>query len=231
MTDISIGACRARLESLGYAVTSATHPDRIIDQRRHFATRRATFHEIADHPAAVFCYPTAELGCGLPDVAERRLVLLTVTGYLLADAKQAKPVLATLEKFRLLGGPYLERPFGDRVYPLQWNGKEQIYGHRARDTFPEDDTTVRFDQATPEKYVGATVWRDGTGVSPARSVIESAQSAIVSLEGKWTGSLLETPRRNLPELFETDVSEIIAAVERARWLGRPAAVARDQQAA
>ena len=232
MRETTVGAVRARLESLGYACTSHSHPDRIIDQRIHFRTaaRRASFSEISDHEACIACLPTDGFE-HLKDASQRQVVLLTLTAFLLANSKESKPVMSALGK--LLSGPYLQQSFGDRVYLVQYNGEEPLFAsprHRARQTHPDDDETIVFEQATRVGESFGQTYSDG-GI-PLRTVTSmGVQSLYMPLAGRWeNGSPLQVPREKLPELLAADVAGIVGECERARWFGRPSA-AKDAAAA
>lgn len=228
--NISVGATRNRLEELGYAPTSATHPDRILSSPFNPSPRRASWGEVDDHPAGVFCFPTEANGCSLEDAAQRQIVLLTLTAYLLSDSRQTKAVMSVLEERKLTSGPYVVRPFGDRTYPLRYNFKEPISTIRARLAFDDDDATVVFDQAIPPSRWD---YRRTSIGSTVRVALDAEQSQILALDaGEWKqGHLLDTSRRNLPELLNADIREIISDVERARWGARPLAVAKADAAA
>ncbi|MHB1870204.1 MAG: hypothetical protein ACYCT1_05045 [Steroidobacteraceae bacterium] len=217
-TNLTLGATWRRLVDLGYAATSAACPDRLNETH----TRRQSFIALAGDPAAVFCRPTAALGCELEDAEARQLVLLVLTGYLLADAKQAKAVNAVLEEYKLLGGPVCTDSFGNQTRPLRYDGAPIFDGEAtARLAFDDDDSTVLIQHAiAPDRFTSAT---DQWG-NPRRVAASPVGSHLVELDGgEWKGSLLETPRERLPELLPGDVNKLISDVERARWSARPGA--------
>ncbi|MGH8319793.1 MAG: hypothetical protein ACREUL_17790 [Steroidobacteraceae bacterium] len=224
--DITVAGARQRLEALGYACVPSDHPDRQIGSN-YSAPRRGAWGEVARETAAVACWPLANLGLDhLEDCAQRQIALLTVTAYLLSDARQAKAVMSVLEKYRLTSGLHVVRPFGDKVYPLRWEHKEPLASVRTRKCFEDDDTCVEFRQTIPPTRFD--VARTAGGFS-RKVALDQRASHILSLDaGEWkSGDLLSIPRRDLPELLEVDVREIVSDRERARFGARPAAVARD----
>lgn len=221
--DRTLGATWHRLQDLGYAATSATSPDRIVSRFAH-GGNRDSFLSLGDHPAAIMCHPTSANGCALEDAGERQVVALVLTAYLLGEPKQAKAVLAVLEKFELAGGPVRVDGFGNEIRPLQWNGAEPLFDgeYSARLTHDDDDATVLLRHAImPGRFVQRTDEFSRTHVIAA----EPVGTHVIELEGEWkNGALLSTPRSKLPELFKADVRRLIDEVERARWGARPAAV-------
>jgi hypothetical protein len=220
--DFSLGATWKRLHANGYGATSWTHPDRIVDGNRR---QRESFIALAAHPAAVMLHPTTANGAQelLVDCPGREVIDLIVTGYLLADPKQAKPVMSVLEEFRLLGGPVLTDSYLNQHRPLKWAGIWPIFDaeYAARLCFADDDETVLIRHAiAPSRYKST---RDIFG-RESRAALDPIGSHILPLDGEWKGgTLLDTPRDKLPELLAADVAAVITAVERARWEGRPAA--------
>lgn len=218
-TNNTLGATWRRLHEFGYAATSAARPDRLNETH----TRRQSFIALAGDPAAVFCRPTAALGCELDDAENRQVVLLVLTGYLLADKRQAAAVNAVLEQFGLLGGPVCRDDFGNETRPLRYSGAPIFDGEAtARLAFDDDDATVLVQHAiAPDRFASATnQW--GNMQRVAASPIGSH---LLELDGgEWKGAtLLDTPRDRLPELLAGDVNRLIADVERARWNARPGA--------
>ncbi len=220
--DFSLGATWKRLHANGYAATSATHPDRIVDGNRR---QRESFIALGAHPTAVMLHPTRANGAQelLEDCSAREVVNLVLTGYLLADAKQAKAVTSVLEEFRLLGGPVMTDSYGNQHRPVKWAGNWPIFDgeYAARLCFADDDETLLLRHAiAPARY---QTNRDIYG-RESRAALDPIGSHILPLDGEWRGgSFLDTPRDKLPELFAADVAAVITAVERARWEGRPAA--------
>lgn len=225
--DFTVGATRKRLTELGYAVTSETHPDRIVTSFNHRG-RRESMYAIGRHPAAIMCYPTHENGAdeSLDDLDKRQLVTLIVTAYLLSEPKQSKAVLEVLSKSELLTGPYYVSGFGDRCYPIQWNDANPIYDEQlqARSCFASDDRTVLLRQAIAPVYMQG---RNQYGV-PVVGVERETGTHIVPLDAEWKqGHILDIPRRNLPELPRANTRDLIEDIELARWGARPAAAAKD----
>jgi hypothetical protein len=218
--DLTLGATHRRLLGLDYAPTSATHPDRYVTR----PGQRDSFISLSDHPAAVFCRPSAALGCEIEFPEQRQVVLLVLTGYLLADKRQSAPVMAVLEKAGLLSGPCRTDSFENQEYPLRYNGAPIFDGDAAaRLTFDNDYATVFFKHAiAPGRHIQHT---DNWGRVDMRAA-EPIGSHVIELSGDWkNGDLLTVPRDRLPELLQADVTRIISDVERARWDARPAAAA------
>ncbi len=143
--DTSLGATYRRLLDLGYSPTSATSPTR--EDRYARAGRRESFIALADDPAAIQCHPTPANGAHesltAADCAAREVPVLELTAYLLADAKQAKAVLAVLADAGLLGGPVRTDDFGNQLRPLRWSGTAIFDDeYSARLTHDSDDVTV-----------------------------------------------------------------------------------------
>lgn len=221
MPDMTLGATWRRLIELGYSPTSATHPDRIINSYRG---ERESFIALSAHPAAVMLHPTPANGSheSLSDCDRREVVGLVLTAYLLADARQAKAVQAVLDQYGLLAGPYRVDNFGNRVYPLAWNGSAVFEGeYSCRLAFEDDDRTVFLEHAlAPERFVQHT----SSAGRPSRVPLDPVGTHVVELAGEWkNGSLLETPRDRLPELLAADLPRLISDCEAARWESRPAA--------
>lgn len=217
--NLTLGATYRRLHDLGYAATSATHPDRIVS--RH-AAERDSFIALSDHPAAVFCRPTAALGCELDYPEERQLVLLVLTGYLLSDKRAATAVREVLDKHGLLSGLVRTDSFGNEERPLKYSGPPIFDGEAAaRLTFDDDYATLFFKQAiAPNRYIQH--W-DNYGRMDSRAATPIG-SHVIELDGEWrNGTLLDTPRDRLPELLQADITRIISACELARWGARPLA--------
>lgn len=226
--DLTIGAVRSRLEAAGYAITSATHPDRFASQQWRTMGQKQSLEWMADHPAAIVTYPSA-FHCqefkNVPDtVRARGLVLMTLTAYLAADPRQLKAVITALERYKLTSGPYRVDDFGNRTYPLQWNADSKLTSREARRVFPDDDATVVFEQSTAQQNYTTTTNHIGQVVSYPTDEIGTF---TLPLSGEWHGSLLDTPRKNLPELFNGNLSDIIGDVERARWGARPLLLAKE----
>jgi hypothetical protein len=218
--DLTLGATHRRLLGLNYAPTSAIHPDRYVTR----PGQRDSFISLGDHPAAVFCRPSAALGSELDYPEERQVVLLSLTGYLLADKRQWPAVKEVLEKFGLLSGPCRTDSFGNEEHPLRYSGAPILDGEAAaRLTFDNDYATVFFKHAiAPGRYIQHT---DSWGRMDQRAA-EPIGSHVIELSGDWkNGDLLTVPRDRLPELLQADVTRIISDVERARWDARPAAAA------
>lgn len=223
--DLTLGATHRRLHDLGYAATSATNPDRIVGRTAH-SWQRDSFLLLREHPAAVMCYPTTGNGASeaLDDLECRGVLSLIITAYVLADAKQWKPIAAVLGDY--LCGPYRIDSFGNRLHPLRWNGKPIFDGdHGARLCFDDDDATVFFEHAiAPNRYVDRT----DSYARVQRVAAEPIGSHVISLDGDWkSGSLLDTPRDKLPELLGAELQRLVSDIERARWDGRPAAAQKD----
>ena len=230
--ETTILATRRKTEELGYAIGSTTNPDRMRGIHFSDGGRRLALWSIVNDPAGVLTYPTAYWAPELdhePNAAlSRGIVLLIVTAYLQSDPKQFKAVLSVLERHKLTSGPVRIDDFGNKTYPLQWNFHEPLWkDNAARSAHPDDDATVIFkQQAVPhQRYRNDLVNQWGGSVQVP---LDEVGSHILPLDGEWKqGHLLDTPRRNLPELFESDVSEIIADVERVRWGARPAANSKE----
>lgn len=226
--DTTVGATLKRLLALGYAVTSATHPDRVLNQFNTF--RRESIRSLGSHPAAIMCYPTKENGYdpgydAEDDGTKRQVVILEVTAYLLSEPKPAKSVLEVLNKRGLLGGPYFTTGFGNRGYVLQWNGAEPIYDeqYKTRLCFASDDRVVLLRQAINAQY---THGRNQYGI-PMAGLVKPTDTHLVPVDAEWKqGHILDVPRHKLPELLAADVQDLIEDVEYARWGARPA-VAKD----
>lgn len=223
--DITVRGTWRKLEELGYAATSATNPSR-IDTSSYLPRKVGFGGLLSTHPAAVFTYPTPYHA---PEFTEesrpgmrRGIVVLALTAYLLSDARQAKAVLAALERHKLVGGPYRVDEFGNREYPLRWDDHEPLWNeHKVRETHPDDDATViiRRQAAEPNYRHDLT---DQFGRA-AQVPITEAGTFILELEGQWhQGHILDTPHKDLPELLREEVREIIGDCERARWGARPA---------
>ena len=221
--DLTVAATRKRLTELGYAVTSATHPDRILTQFNH-SGRRESMISIGSHPAAVMCYPTRDNGAddSLDDLEKRQVLVLEVTAYLLSDPRQSKAVLEVLNKRGLIGGPYFTTGFGNRGYVLQWNGAEPIYDEkfRTRLCFASDDRVVLLWQAIGARQ---TFGRNQYG-QPMVGLLQPTGTHVIPLDAEWKqGNILEVARHKLPELLGADIQDVIEDVEYARWGARPAA--------
>ena len=202
---------------------ATTHPDRIASARAH-AAQRDSFIALAEHPAAVMCYPRTSNGADgrLEDLSERGVVAMVVTAYLLGDAAQWKAVKGVLEDYKLLGGPVRTDTFGNQLRPLRWNGPA-VFDEEfsARLTHDSDDWTMFLQQAiAPGRYLQH---QDSYG-RPSQMPAEPVGSHVIPLDdGEWKGGdLLSTPRDKLPELLAADVSRLISDVEAARWGSRPA---------
>ncbi|HEY1891994.1 MAG TPA: hypothetical protein VGG63_16440 [Steroidobacteraceae bacterium] len=216
--DLTLGATYRRLHDLGFAATSATNPDRHVSLPGH----RDSFISLADHAAAVFCRPSAALGCEVEYPEQRQVALLVLTGYLLADKRQSAVVREVLEKFGLLAGPCRIDAFQNQEYPLRYTGQPIFDGEAAaRLTFDDDYATVFVRHAiSPGRYIQHT---DSYGRMDQRAA-EPIGSHVIELSGEWrNGTLLDTPRDRLPELLQADVARIISDVESARWGARPLA--------
>jgi hypothetical protein len=216
--DLTLGATWRRLVDLGYAPTSATHPDRIVNAA---TGRRESFIALGTHPAAVMLHPTRANGAceALEDLGNREVIALVLTAYLLSDPKQARAVQAVLEEFKLLGGPVRVDGFGNQVRPLRWNGSAVFEGDAsARLVHDDDDATVFIQHAiAPSRYLVQSDMYSRTRRIP----VEPVGTHILPLEGEWRGgTLLDTPRDRLPELLAADVQRLIGDVERARWDAR-----------
>ena len=229
--NTTIGATQRKIEELGYAIGSTTNLDRTQGMTFADCGRRRQLWSMRDDPAGVLTYPTAYWAPELkhePNAAlNRGIVLLIVTAYLQSDPRQLKAVMPILERYKLTSGPVRTDDFGNKTYPLQWNVREPILkDNAARSAHPDDDATVIFkQQAIPSRRYDYR--QNHMGIS-CQVPLDEIGSHILPLGGEWKqGHLLDTPRRNLPELFECDVSEIIADVERARWGARPAAVSKE----
>jgi hypothetical protein len=231
--NITFGATQRRLEDLGYAVTSATNPER-RESSEWSTGRRLSAWAIRTHEAAILTYPTPFYAPELQDedapeqtARKRGIVVMVVTAYLQSDPRQLKAVMSVLDRAKLTSGPVQIDSFGNRLYPVQWNCSEPLLKDRgARCTHPDDDSTVVFKQQAipPTRHVQG-VNMLGFSVNAA---LDEIGSHILTLDGKWeNGHLLDTPRRNLPEVLEDDLREIIGDVERARWGARPAASAKE----
>jgi len=223
--DLTLGATIRRLHALGYAATSATHPDRYVTRPGH----RDSIIALSEHPAAVFCRPSAALGSEVDYPEQRQVAVLVLTGYLLADKRQCAAVREVLETYGLLSGPCRTDALGTQEFPLQYNGPPIFDGGAAaRLTFDDDSATVFFKHAIePGRYIQHT---DHYGRVDTRAA-EPIGSHVIELSGDWrNGTLLETPRDRLPELLQADVPRIISAVEAARWGARPAVMAKDAAA-
>jgi len=222
--DTTLGAAWRQLRDLGYGVTSATHPDRIVTctaNRRN----RDRFISLADHPAAIMLHPTADNGCDFEDPEKRGVVALTLTAYLLADPKQLRAVMAVLAEYELTGGPSRVDGFGNQVRLLQWNGPP-IYDDRyqARLCFASDNHTVVLTHAIEPEQIGVYSPSGGWYSKDSPHVATN----ILPIDGQWTGGhILDTPRRKLPQLHKADLRKLIDDVEEARWAGRPLATAKD----
>jgi hypothetical protein len=219
--DLTLGATCRRLIGLDYAPTSATHPDRYVSRPAH----RDSFISLSDHPAAVFCRPSAALGSEVEYPEQRQVALLVLTGYLLAD-KRAAAVRQVLEPFGLLSGPCRTDSFGTQEYPLRYDGAPIFDGEAAaRLTFDDDYATVFFKHAiAPGRYIQHT---DSWGRMDQRAA-EPIGSHVIELSGEWRGGdLLTVARAKLPELLYADVPRIISDIERVRWDARPAAATKD----
>jgi hypothetical protein len=216
--DLTLGATWRRLIANGYAPTSASHPDRIVSQ----PSERDSFIRLAEHPAAVFCRPTAALGCELEDAEQRQVLLLVLTAYLLSDAKQWKAVQPELESRKLLSGPHVIDSCGNRVHVLRYSGQPIFDGEQsARLAFDADDSTVLLEHAIAP---GRQLTRTDPWGNMHRVASEPVGSHVIALDGEWkSGDLLSTPRSKLPELLAKDLARLIPDVELARWEARPAA--------
>jgi hypothetical protein len=213
---LTLGATYRRLLGLDYAPTSATHPDRYVSR----PGQRDSFISLGDHPAAVFCRPSAALGSEVEFPEQRQVAVLVLTGYLLSDKRQWPAVNEILEKFGLLSGPCRTDSFGNQEYPLRYTAAPIFDGEAAaRLTFDNDYATVFFKHAiAPGRYIQHT---DSYGRMDARAA-EPIGSHVIELSGEWrNGTLLDTPRDRLPELLQADVARIISEVECARWGARP----------
>lgn len=221
--DLTLGTTYRRLIANGYAPTSASHPDRYCSR----PDERDSFLRLSDHPAAVMCYPRASNGCALEDCAERGVVALVITVYLLEDAQQWKAVQAALAGF--LTGPYAIDVVGNRTYLLRWDGPPIFDGEQsARLAFDADDSTVFLEHAiAPVRQLNKTdQWGNNTRVAGER-----IGSHAIALDGEWKGgTLLDTPRAKLPELTAADLARLIPEVERARWGARPLVMQKDAAA-
>ena len=231
MRDTTIGAVRNKTKELGYAITSATQPNRLTGTHWSTAAQKATLFGMSDHQAAVLTYPSPDHAPEFKDepntAMSRGIVLLVVTAFLQSDPKQFKAVMPVLERHKLTSGPYRVESFGDRVYPLQYNAPDPLWHDRtARAAHPDDDGTVVFkQQAIPHQRFQTLVNRIGAYVD---SPLDEIGTHFLPLDGEWKqGHLLDTPRRNLPELFASDMYEIIEDVERARWGARPAVTSKE----
>ena len=225
--DTTVGATWKRLVELGYAPSSAAHPDRICNAWQH-ARNRESMLGIADHEACIICYPTQDNGAYLAqddDGSARQVIDLTLTAYLQNDSRQFKAVLAVLERYGVTGGPYYSDGFGDRHYVLQWHG-DPIYSQlRTRLCFYSDDTCVAFRQAISPGYVSVRNQWGGFGQAPAGPI----GSYFIPIGFEWKqGHILDTPHRKLPELSNSqDAARLIEDCEIARWGARPLAAAKD----
>lgn len=220
MADLTLGATWRRLIELGYSPTSATHPDRIVN---NYAGRRDSILALSGHPAAVACHPTIANGAheSLEDCNRREVVGLVLTAYLLSDKRQAAAVQAVLEEYKLLGGPVRLDAFGNQLRPLQWAGNAIFDGeHSCRLAFDDDDRTVFLQHAiAPQRFTQHT---SIAGVS-SRVPFDPVGTHVIQLDGEWKGGgLLETPRDRLPELLAADIARLISDCEEARWEARPA---------
>lgn len=223
--DLTLRATWRRLHDLGYAATSATHPERIVNQHAH-AAQRDSFIALGNHPAAVMCYPRLSNGATVEDGDRREVLSLVLTAYLLADAKQSKVVQSVLSDYSLLAGPVRIDGFGNQVRPLRWGGPPVFDGeHSARLAFDDDDGTVLLEHAiAPEHYE----LRTDEWARTSRVATSPAGSHVIALDGDWKGGHpLETPRDQLPELLAADVVRLVSDVERVRWGARPALAQRE----
>ncbi len=222
-SDLTLGRTWKRLHALGYAATSATHPDRIVNDP---ARKRESFVALAAHPAAIMLHPTPYNGAQelLEDTEQRQVLDLILTSYLLADQRQAKAVTTVLDGVGLLGGPFMTDGYGNRHYPLKWNGWPVMDSEvSARLAFSDDDETVLIRHAiAPGRYQT----RGDIFGRQTRHALEPVGSHVLPLDGEWKGGdLLSTSRDRLPELLQADLPRLIADVEAARWGARPAAKA------
>jgi hypothetical protein len=231
MRDTTIGATRRKIEELGFAVTSATCPNRFPGSHWATAGQRASLYSMSDHPAAVLTYPTAHHAPEYKDdpkaALSRGIVLLIVTAFLQSDPRQFKAVMPVLERYNLTSGPYRTDGFGNRMYPVQWNGSDPIWADRgARLAYPDDDGTVVFkQQAIPHERYQTLVNQIGAYV---QCPLDEIGTHWLPLDGEWKqGHLLDCHRRALPELFPSSLNEILEDVERARWFARPAATSKE----
>lgn len=228
----SLGATYRRLIDLGYSPTSATTPSR--EDRYARAGRRESFIALSDHPAAVQCHPTPANGAheslSAEDCAVREVPVLVLTAYLLADAKQAKAVLAVLAEHGLLTGPVHTDDFGNQLRPLRWSGPVIFDDeYSARLAHDSDDVTVCFRHAiAPQRFQQLTDQYTRTRTVP----LEPVGTHIIPLDGRWEGGrLLDIPRDRLPELLAADLDRLVSEIEFARWQGRPLAATKGSAAA
>ena len=229
--DTTIGATRRKIEELGYAITSGTAPNRLIGAHWSTAWQKASLQSISDHPAAVLTYPTPFHAPEYKDEPQaalsRGIVLLIVTAFLQSDPRQFKAVMSVLERSKLTSGPFRTDGFGNRMYPVQWNASDPIWHDRAaRQAHADDDDTVVFKrQAIPHQRHQTMVNYIGQYV---QCPLDEIGTDWLPLDGEWKqGHLLDTRRRDLPELFPSSLYEIIEDVERARWGARPAATSKE----
>jgi hypothetical protein len=178
---------------------------------------------LAADEACILCYPSAENGAlpEIEDCADRRVLDLIVTAYLLSDPRPAKAVMTVLDRAGLTGGPNYIDGFGNRHYILQWHGERPIYArHRTRLCFDSDDHCVILRQAIEPKYVPALT-RIGAFVEVPD---EPIGTYTIPVCGDWKqGHILDTPHRKLPELLQPDAMRLIEDCELARWGARPLA--------
>ena len=226
--NVTIGATYRRLHELGYAVTFSDSESGIVTPLWRPGAR-AYLSSMSEKVAGVYTYPTEENRHEkdrVEDLEKRRLVLLILTAYLQADPKQLKSVSAVLERYKLISGPYRMDGFGNRIHVLQYNAPDMLGERGARLAFPDDDATLIFKGAI--KNTNFQMRSVGENMVQQPVALDIDRSHVLPMDGEWPrGHLLDMPRRNLPELFENDVREIIADVECARWGARPAASAKE----
>lgn len=220
--DTTVGATHRRLKELGYAPSSASHPDRIVRVGQH-ANNREGMYGLASHEACVLCYPTHHNGAYLDaddDGSARQVVDLIVTAYLQSNPRELKAVLAVLDRYGLTSGPYYSDGFGNRHHVLQWHGDPTCGKLRTRLCFDSDDHVVALQQAIEPRYVPA---RTSIG-SFGQALVEPIGTLSIPVGCEWKqGHLLDTPHRKLPELLRSDAARFIEDCELARWGARPLA--------